>query len=259
MATLTTEAGQTVGYSDHGGDGPPLVLLHALMMDRSMFAPQVEAFGATHRVVTIDARGHGASATAEPFTLWDVADDVVAVLDHLGIEGATLAGTSQGGIVALRVALRRPELAAALVLMGTSADTDPPEVVETLRGIPAAWRQFGPADPLIEQMTGAVLGAYPGAAPWQDLWRTLDADTVERNIEAVVGRDAVIDRLAELPTPALVLHGSADAVFAVAEAEKLAAALPGATDPIVIDAGAHFLSLTDPEAVNARLAEFLGG
>ena len=257
MSTITTPTGQLVAYSDNGREGPPLVLLHALFMNRTMFEPQLEVFGDRYRVVTIDARGHGGSPTTEPFDFWDVARDVVAVLDNLGIGSAVIGGTSQGSVVSMRVALLRPDLVSALVLMGSSGDAEPPDVVDTLRQVAGAWRDVGPVDPVIEAITGSVLNDYPNAGRWQDLWRTLTADDVERNVNAVITRDALVARLPQIKAPALVLHGSCDNVFPVAQAEKLAAGLPRAGNPVIIDGGAHFLNLTDPQAVNDQLDEFL--
>jgi pimeloyl-ACP methyl ester carboxylesterase len=76
-------------YEDTGGDGPPLILVHGLLMDRTMFEPQVEALADRHRIVTPDLRGHGNSGhREEEFTQWDMMEDHVALLDALGIERA---------------------------------------------------------------------------------------------------------------------------------------------------------------------------
>ena len=71
--------------ADHGGDGPALVFLHAFMMNREQFAKQVGSFGADYRVITIDERGHGESKTEKDFDFWDLARDVIAVLEHLDV------------------------------------------------------------------------------------------------------------------------------------------------------------------------------
>ena len=231
-------------------------MLHGFLMNRSMFGPQVNEFSGTFRCVTIDARGHGESPTEETFDYWDVAGDVLAVLDHLEIDQAILAGTSQGGFVTLRVALLRPHLVTGLVLFGTSAEAEAPEVAASYRELAKTWREHGPITPVIDAISSICLGDYADAASWQQLWRTAEPEVVTRNVETLVSRDEVISRTRELTVPALVLHGSADGAYPVANAEQLAAALPGSANAVIVPSGAHFLSLTDAEAVNEQLREF---
>jgi len=89
--------GQRVRFDDSGGDGPPVMLSHGFLMDREMFAPQVEAVSPEFRVITWDQRGSGETGfDGEPFTYWDSAEDCLGLLDHLGIHEAVLGGMSQG-------------------------------------------------------------------------------------------------------------------------------------------------------------------
>ena len=102
--------GQRIHFEDSGGSGAPIVFTHGFLMDRSMFAPQVEALRDRHRVVTWDQRGFGDTVYDDsPFTYWDSAADCIGLMDHLGIERAVVGGMSQGGFVTLRVALSAPE------------------------------------------------------------------------------------------------------------------------------------------------------
>ena len=91
------------------GAGPALLLAHSLLCSGEMWRSQVPALARGHRVVNVDARGHGASGRATSgFTLYDSLSDHLAVLDALGIERAVWVGLSQGGMVALRAALTAP-------------------------------------------------------------------------------------------------------------------------------------------------------
>lgn len=116
--------GTTIGFDDVG-DGPPLVLLHGLGLDRTMWGPQVERFRRTHRVVTPDARGAGASGTlaAGVPVLATQAADVDALLEHLGVERAVVVGVSFGGVLAQELALRHPHRVAGLVVADSFGDT----------------------------------------------------------------------------------------------------------------------------------------
>ena len=83
--------GQKLYYEDTGGEGPVIVFSHGLLMDGSMFAPQVEALRSTWRCITWDERGHGQTADlarCDPFTYYDSANDLAALLGHLGVRQA---------------------------------------------------------------------------------------------------------------------------------------------------------------------------
>ena len=118
--------GQAIAYEDTGGPGPAIVFSHGLMMDHTMFTPQVGALRGRWRCIAWDERGHGGTAgdTLAPFSYYDSADDLAALLAHLGIERAVLAGMSQGGFLSLRCALTHPEIVRALVLIDTQAGRD---------------------------------------------------------------------------------------------------------------------------------------
>lgn len=101
--------GQRLFYEDTGGSAPVLVFSHGLLMDHRMFAPQVAAFRHGWRCISWDERGHGTTATpgqCAPFSYYDSANDLVALLDHLGVERAVLVGMSQGGYLSLRAGWR---------------------------------------------------------------------------------------------------------------------------------------------------------
>src|SRR5262245_56484104 len=117
--------GQRIAYDDSGGRGPAVVLSHGFLMDRSMFVHQAEALSRDYRIVTWDARGFGDTVWDErPFTYWDLADDCIALLDHLELERPVIGGMSQGGYLSLRAALRHPDRVRALVLLSTGAELE---------------------------------------------------------------------------------------------------------------------------------------
>jgi pimeloyl-ACP methyl ester carboxylesterase len=248
---------QLVSYMDHGGSGPTVLLLHSYLMDADMFAPQVESLGGAHRLIAMDERGHGGTPADRPFTYWDVARDALGLLDELGVARCAVVGTSQGGFIGLRMALLAPERVAALALLGTSGAAEDPDVAAGYRQAAAAWREMGATQELLDLNAAICLGEYD-ATEWQAKWRRLSGDHVDRVLTPLVERDSVLDRASEITCPALVLHGSADAAYSVDRARELAEALPNADPPVIIDGGAHFLSLTDADAVNPHLRTFLG-
>src|SRR5437763_7314865 len=117
--------GWRLSYSDTGGDGPAVLLIHGLLMDRTMFDPQVAALKDRYRLITPDLRSHGRSEhRAEERTQWDLMEDNLTLLDHLGVERAVWGGVSQGGFQSLRAALKHPDRVSALVLIDTQAGAE---------------------------------------------------------------------------------------------------------------------------------------
>ena len=128
------------------GDGPAVVLVHGFGLDMRMWEPQVEPLAARYRVVRYDCRGFGASGPFDPAVPYTHAADLVALLDHLAIGQAVLAGLSFGGRVALQTALAAPARVAGLVLLdavldGVAWDSESADALDEL----ARWVQAGGA------------------------------------------------------------------------------------------------------------------
>ncbi|MBZ2196551.1 alpha/beta fold hydrolase [Occultella gossypii] len=141
--------GTGIYYETHG-DGPALVLIHAISSGADMWRAQVEHFSASHRVVVFDARGVHRSG---PITGWRhirsrIAGDVAALLDHLGIARAAVCGVSFGGVIAQHVAARHPDRIQALAIVDTYSDSRPTTVGK------AAW--------LASVYLGSVSNLLPG-------------------------------------------------------------------------------------------------
>jgi pimeloyl-ACP methyl ester carboxylesterase len=250
-----------VGAIDLGveitGSGPALVLLHAFPLDRRMWTDAVAALSATHRVIALDARGFGESALGDdPPALERLADDVIGLLDSLGVPMASVLGLSMGGYVALALAARHPARLASLILCDTRAGADSPEGKRGRDQAIAAVR--------------ADLTAYLDAMPKRLLGPRADASTVVRTRALMDARlDGVVwalaamrdrpDRSAELSAidcPTLVVVGVDDAMTPPAEARAMAGAIRGAR-LIEIPTAGHLSNLEAPAAFNLAVAEFL--
>ncbi|MEM9566253.1 MAG: alpha/beta fold hydrolase, partial [Actinomycetota bacterium] len=93
MAELERDGEPAIHYVDHGGDGPPVVLVHGITESAASWDPIVERLGSDRRTVALDLRGHGRSGTADRYDLEVMAGDVVAVLQELDLLGtANLVG-----------------------------------------------------------------------------------------------------------------------------------------------------------------------
>jgi pimeloyl-ACP methyl ester carboxylesterase len=250
--------GAEIAYDDTGGDGPAVILAHGFLMDRSMFAPQVEALRATHRVITWDERGFGDTRyDDQPFTYWDSAHDCLALLDHLGIERAVVGGMSQGGFISLRVGLLAPERVRGLILLDTQAGTEEPEAIPLYQGMIDAWVADGPSDDLAATVAGLILGEPALSAAWIATWRSRPKESLAQPGTTLLARESIWDRLGEIVAPALVVHGTADAAIPVGHAERLVAGLPNAHPLVLVEGGTHSANLTHPAEVNTAIRDFL--
>jgi 3-oxoadipate enol-lactonase len=251
--------GQSIHYEDTRGDGLPIVMSHGLLLDYEMFAPQVEALRSRHRVITWDQRCHGLTeSTTEPFTYWDSAEDLLRLLDHLGIERAVIGGMSQGGFVSLRFALKHPERAAGLVLIDTQAGPEDPEKLGTYQVMLDVWEGEGLNDQLAEMIAAIILGNdWSGREPWIEKWRLTPRSLLRPMFHALAGRDDVTGRLGEIKARSLVIHGTEDAAIDLELAQRLCSELANCRQLVTIEGGGHSSNLTHPELVNTALKQFL--
>jgi pimeloyl-ACP methyl ester carboxylesterase len=110
--------GLKLAFSDHGRGDPPMVFIHGWACDRSYFDPQVEHFKATHRVVSIDLRGHGESDKPEgAYPVSQFADDVAWLIAELRLDRPIVVGHSLGGMIAVELATRHPQSARGIVMV----------------------------------------------------------------------------------------------------------------------------------------------
>jgi pimeloyl-ACP methyl ester carboxylesterase len=209
-------------YCERHGDGHPLVLLHgAFGTIESCFAGLLPALARNFEVVAVELQGHGRTRDiGRPLAHQDMAADLAALLEALGILRAHVAGYSMGGAVALQLALDRPELVGRLVWFGAASfapDGIYPEYA-------AALDAFDP-----HQLDGSRWHeAYRRVAPDPDAWPSLVAkvNELDRSGEPSWPRE----RLEALPAPALLINGDADIVrpeHAVQMFRLLGATAPG--------------------------------
>jgi 3-oxoadipate enol-lactonase len=249
---------QRIRFDDSGGEGPVVVLSHGFLMDREMFAPQVDALASEFRVITWDERGFGETEyDGKPFTYWDSASDCLGLLDQLGIEQAVLGGMSQGGFLSLRAALLAPERVRGLVLIDTQAGGEDPERLPAYRHMQQTWLEVGPVDDLASAVAALIIGDPVLSSVWIAKWRKLDHKIMGAPADCLMEREDITERLGEISCPAIVFHGTADISIEMARAEELCRGLPACEGVVRIEGASHVSNLTHPDQVNGPLLSFL--
>ena len=249
------------GHATHVAiDGPPgapaILLMHSLATSLEVWDAQAQTLAHGFRVVRFDLRGHGLTElSATPFTLEDLADDALAVLDTCGITAAHVGGVSIGGMIAQAVATRAPARVRSLILCDTALVLPPP----------ALWRQRAAtarAEGVAPLADGAMARWVSPAYAASPAGRGLRALLVRTPAEAYAGAAEVL-ALADLThstprlrVPTLVIVGALDPSTPVAAAEALRDAIPGAA-LVVIANTLHLPMVEAPEAVTAAMLGFL--
>ena len=231
-------------YYDEHGSGEPLVLMHGGLSSGDDMGMQTPALAEQYRVVVPDRRGHGRTADVDgPITYEVMADDTIAFMEALDTGAAHLVGWSDGGNVALLVAIKRPDLARKVVTMGSNSRAD--AYVEGVRAM------FDP---------GAAVSAIPTL---RDAWSALSPDGpdhfpvfLDKMLDCFFGDYAIpTPDLARISAPALLIVGDDDIIrwdhtielFETIPNAQLAS-IPGAS---------HIAPIEKPELVNRLILDFL--
>ncbi|GLZ75865.1 alpha/beta hydrolase [Actinorhabdospora filicis] len=227
-----------------GGEGPPLVLLHAFPFHAGMWW-RVPFAGV--QTIAIDQRGFGESAGV-PLPAPDLAvaaDDVAAVLDELGLEAATVCGVSMGGYVAMAFARRHRRRLAGLILCDTKSTADTPEARAARLGVAEAAEAGEVSVPLPSLLGATTLRERPDAvARAEALVAGLAPASVSWGQRAMAAREDSTAVLAGLDVPALVVRGAEDAIASGADARVMAGALKARV--VTIPGAGHLPPLETP-------------
>jgi pimeloyl-ACP methyl ester carboxylesterase len=206
----TTELKGTGAYAEvHGvnfyyevhGSGRPLILLHGGLGSGEMFGPILPALAANHQVIAVDLQGHGRTADVDrPLDLDSMADDIAALIGHLGLEEPDVMGYSLGGGVAFHTAFRHPALVRRLVVVSAHMRTDAidPAMLAQQGQVSAAAAEFMKDTPMYQ--------LYQRVAPRpEDFGRLLDKIGQMMATPFDIGDD-----LRRLQVPTLIAAGDAD-------------------------------------------------
>lgn len=242
-------------YDDVGRrDGVPLVFIHGWTADRHRWDDQLAHFAGRYRVIRLDLPGHGSSdLTAEPYTIGELARNVRALLDRLGVDRFVAVGHSMGGMIALTLALKHPERVERLVVVDSLARM----VYSRSRQLLILLSRLLPFRMFVAINIRRAF--KPGTPPAEVARYVAQAQSTPRRV--VMGcfnamrRFDVLDRVGELELPMLIVHGYFDVQFPLREALRMAVRIPESLVK-VLNTG-HEALVEDPEAVTRAVGWFL--
>lgn len=255
--------GARIAFDDQG-TGRPLVFLHGLMANRSFFDAQ-RALAAGFRVISVDLRGHGESPSSDGLTVSQLADDVAALADHLGLDDAVVIGWSLGAAVLWEL-LDGPAKArfagAVIVDMTPRVLNDASWTLGLTREICDA-RSAAIRDDFegFARNAGAAIFAPPFAAERTALaaWA---ADQFASNDGAAIGAlwESLVDQdfrpvLPRIEQPTLIIHGAHSHLYGADTAERIAALMPRAR-LLAFDRSGHAPHIEQPDLFNQAIEGF---
>jgi 3-oxoadipate enol-lactonase len=248
-------------YWDEQGTGPPLLLIMGLGYPSAMWQRTRPALSASYRTIALDNRGAGRSDVPPgPYSIALMASDAAAVLDAAGVLRAHVFGVSMGGMIAQEFALQYPERVQSLILGctapgGPNAKRAEPAAIEMLKA--RTWMSREQA------AEAAIPFIYDTATPRH----LIDEDIAQRHpwptspagyfaqLQAILAWES-FGRLPQITAPTLVIHGKADRLVPPANAELIAAHIPGA-QLVLLENASHLFSTDQPEAAQEAIFEFL--
>lgn len=258
FADVHLRTGVQLHYAEQGDpDGDPIIMLHGYTDSWFSFSRVLTLLPITYHIYALDQRGHGDSERqASGYTMPDLASDVVAFMDAMGLPSATLVGHSMGSLVALEVALAAPRQVERLVLLGSGTNVRSKGMLELQQAVEVLDDPV-PAEFAREFQVSTIYHPVP-----DDFLNRAVAESLK--LPAHVWRAALAGQLAvdymnhlnRIQMPALVLRGDRDTVFPRDAQESLVAGLTTAVSKVYPETG-HALHWERPEQFVHDLKDFI--
>jgi 3-oxoadipate enol-lactonase len=261
---MVTVNGTRLYCEDTGAGSEAVVFSHGLLWSGRMFDGQVAALRDRYRCITYDHRGQGQSELAAAgYDMDTLAEDAAALIRQLGAAPCHFLGVSMGGFIALRLAVRHPELVRSLLLLSTTAEAENPANRAPYEQTAQAARAFGMqavADKLMPVMFGKKFLTAPNQAAVREEWlqRLLEVNPegLYRTTQAVINRPSFAEEAAGIRMHTIIMVGDQDIPTPVEKSRRLAELIASAQLKYFEGCG-HTLTIEEPQEVSRAIAEFL--
>jgi pimeloyl-ACP methyl ester carboxylesterase len=256
------DIGDTRLFVRDEGDGPAVLFIHGFPLDHTVWLDQVAGLRNERRCIAPDLRGYGMSdrTTESAVPMRRFAEDLVALVDRLGLERVDVVGLSMGGYVALSLWELAPQVVRSMVLMDTRAGADG-EAARTKRDDAIAVLLTGGRPILASNLVGALLTEPPladAAARLRTMVEGTPYETIVASLRGMRDRSDRTGMLGTISVPTLVMSGADDRLMSAEDQALMADTIPNAT-AVVIEGASHLPSIEKPEETTEALREFLSG
>jgi 3-oxoadipate enol-lactonase len=253
-------------YEEHGEGRETIVFAHSMLFNLRMFDEQVAALKSSYRCVLFDFRGQGQSeVTREGYDLDNLAVDTMELIRALDCQPCHFVGFSMGGMVALRIAARNPELIRSLVLIDTSSEPEPRKGYLRNKAMLGVTRSLGPkpiANKVISMFFGPAFLHDPERNLLRKTWKAHflanDRIGVVRAVRGALSRPGITSEIRHIKAPALILWGDQDHLTDKEKADIMHKHISHSELLIVPKAG-HMSPVEEPAFVNHSIRTFLAG
>lgn len=252
----TIDANGEILHYSASGDGPPLILLHAVGANGNLWADVIETVRDRFTVYAFDLRGHGASSLNGSMTTDDMTRDLATAIAALAVEPYHLVGSSLGASVAVKLAASAPDAVRSVFISGVGLTPDP-VVSDEVYGIREAVHYLADDD-FAYQVAEALLIPDAPQSSIDGLRDGILAQTKQNYLSALEAMETadLTEFAVKVSAPALVLHGTMDELVPLERAEALAEMLPAGSINRLDDAG-QIAYLDNPAGFCAPLSTFL--
>lgn len=251
-------------YVQEGQGKETVVFSHGLLWSHKMFREQIDFLKKNYTVIAYDHRGQGQSeVTAGSYTMDLLADDALALIDKLVDGPVHFAGLSMGGFVGMRLAARHPKKIKSLILLDTSANTEPVENLPKYKFLNGVVKWFGVTLPVAKSVMKIMF-----AQSWlensknksaYDTWigeLKSNKKSITKSVEAVIYRKGMEEEIRKIKCPTMVVVGDEDVATKPEKAKFIQMAIPNAVLHMVPGAG-HSSSIEKPDEINRLIREWL--
>jgi 3-oxoadipate enol-lactonase len=253
----------TVSYNDQGpDDGPVIIFIHGFPLNKSMWDIQMDALKDNYRVVAYDIRGHGSSDPGiDDFFIELFTNDLLRLMEKLGIEKSILCGLSLGGYIALNAVLKYPDRFEGLILNDTQCIADTLEIKENrcmaiIRIMKKGVEEY--ADEIIKNLFApeSFTKKENAIAGVKEMIINTPKQSLCSTQHALAERKETCTRLPQINIPVLIMVGKEDKITPIAAAQQMHENIRDSKLKIIQHAG-HVSNLENPAAFNLQLVKFL--
>ncbi len=241
---------------------PPVLFVHGFPFSHKMWLPQLDIISANHRAIAYDIRGHGESYVGDgQYSIEGHVDDLLALLDHLGLPKVFIVGLSMGGYITLRALERAPDRFMGVVLCDTRSESDTNEAKLKRFANIALVKQEG-SQVFAERFLQAVFATKSfetrkeAVKTIREIMGRTPPLSIAGTLLALAARTDTTASLAAIKVPTLILVGELDAITPPSAAEAMQKQIPG-SELCIVPHAAHMSNLENPEFFNEKLLGFL--